>query len=224
MVRVEFSTDLRGPSLFADSYVKLLFGDVMRAYTIRAFAAGAMTIDFVVHGDEGIAGPWAAAASPGDTLEFVGPGGEWSPRPAADWHLFVGDESALPAMASGLERLLASQPDAKALVFAEVATASDRYPLPSGPGVDVTWVHREGARYGEPLTAAVLGARWLGGDVEAFVHGNAEMVRPLRRYLLREREVPRERVSISGYWRAGFDDEGWRAVKREFNAAMEADT
>ena len=61
------------------------------------------------------------------------------------------------------------------------------------------------------------------GDVEAFVHGNAEMVRPLRRYLLGERGLPREHLSVSGYWRSGMTDEGWRASKREFNAAMEAE-
>lgn len=223
MVRVVFATDLVANELFADAYVKLLFGDAPRAYTVRAFADGELTIDFVVHGDEGLAGPWAATAAPGDQLEFTGPGGAWSPRPHADWHLFIGDESALPAMASGLERLLAHDTTAKALVFAEVATASDRYPLPKGTGVDVTWVHRDGAAYGERLVETALAADLPDGDVEAFVHGNADMVRPLRRYLLGERGLPREHTSISGYWRAGFSDEGWRAVKREFNAAMEAE-
>jgi NADPH-dependent ferric siderophore reductase len=35
----------------------------------------------------------------------------------------------------------------------------------------------------------------------------------LRRFLLRERGVPRELLSISGYWRRGLDDEQWRRVK-----------
>jgi NADPH-dependent ferric siderophore reductase len=223
MVRVVFSTGADFSGAFADSYVKLLFGDSMRAYTVRAASGSELTIDFVVHGDEGLAGPWAASAAPGDSLEFVGPGGEWSPRPAADWHLFVGDESALPAVASGLQRLLDAKPDANALVFAEIGTAGEEYPLPAGPGVSVTWVTRDGAPYGEPLTAAVLNAEFPAGDVEAFVHGNAEMVRPLRRYLLRERELPRGSLSISGYWRSGMTDEGWRASKREFNALMEAE-
>ena len=70
---------------------------------------------------------------------------------------------------------------------------------------------------------AVAIAEYPAGDVEAFVHGNAEMVRPLRGYLLRDRALPREQLSISGYWRSGLTDEGWRATKREFNAAMEAE-
>jgi len=226
MVRVVFAGDdvaaLAG-DLFADSYVKLVFDGVNRAYTVRRLADGELWIDFVVHGDEGLAGPWAASAVPGQSLPFVGPGGEWSPRAAADVHLFVGDESALPAIASGLDALLAANPEAKALVFAEIAGFGEEYQLPTGPGVEVVWVHRGDAPYGDLLKAAVLAAPYPAGDVEAFVHGNADMVRPLRRYLLRERGIERGKLSISGYWRAGLTDEAWRAEKREFNALMEAE-
>ena len=49
----------------------------------------------------------------GDVLVFTGPSGGYRPDPAADWHLLVGDESALPAIAASLEALPA---DAKAVV------------------------------------------------------------------------------------------------------------
>ncbi|WNB85047.1 siderophore-interacting protein [Cellulomonas sp. ATA003] len=53
----------------------------LRTYTVRAWdeAARELTLDFVVHGDAGLAGPWAAAARPGDTLPLLGPGGDYSP-------------------------------------------------------------------------------------------------------------------------------------------------
>src|SRR5687767_16030594 len=46
----------------------------MRTYTIRRFddTSGQLTIDFVVHGDDGVAGPWAAGAEKGDTLVLAG--------------------------------------------------------------------------------------------------------------------------------------------------------
>ena len=53
-----------------------------------------LTIDFVVHGDDGVAGPWAAAAQPGDELLLHGPGGAYAPDPDADWHLMVGDAAS----------------------------------------------------------------------------------------------------------------------------------
>ena len=60
------------------------------------------------------------------------------------------------------------------------------------------------------------------GRIGAFVHGEAGAVKDLRAYLRTERGVAREDLSISGYWRLGADDEGWRAGKREWNQRIEA--
>ena len=57
--------------------------------------------------------------------------------------------------------------------------------------------------------------------MHAFVHGEAAAVKELRRYLRVERSLGLDRLSISGYWRLGVDDEGWRASKKEWNAAIE---
>ena len=46
-------------------------------------------------------------------------------------------------------------------------------------------------------------------------------VAELRRLLRVERGLPRDRLSISGYWRIGADEEGWRAAKAAWNAAAE---
>ena len=91
-----------------------------RTYTVRAWDAGTreLTIDFVYHGDEGVAGPWAMAARPGDVLRFMGPGGAYAPRAEAGWHLMVGDESALPAIAASLERVPEGAPVGDSLVEA----------------------------------------------------------------------------------------------------------
>ena len=99
------------PVDYADSYVKLIFGpeddEVKRTYTIRTVdtAAREIAIDFVVHGDEGVAGPWAASVQPGASISLYGPAGAYSPRSDADWHLFAGDESAIPAISAAVEKL-----------------------------------------------------------------------------------------------------------------------
>ncbi|PKQ27356.1 MAG: NADPH-dependent ferric siderophore reductase [Actinobacteria bacterium HGW-Actinobacteria-4] len=223
---------LTGPELaavpdlpFADTYVKLRFGDAVRAYTVRSrdHEANELAIDFVVHGDQGLAGPWAAAAKPGDAITFLSPGGDWAPRPDAQAHLLVGDEAAIPAIAAALERMPAS---AVVMAFVEVESAEHHVDLPVTDHTQVMWVHRDehGGAYGPGLVKAVTEVPFPVGDVEAFVHGNADMVKPLRRYLLRERGMDRAHLSISGYWRTHHTDEDWRAIKRDFNAAMEADT
>lgn len=192
---------------------------ITRTYTVRSFDREnlRMAIDFVVHGDRGVAGPWAAAAQPGDEITFRGPGGAWAPPRVADAVIFAGDEAALPAICAALERLDHRIP---ATVFAEVAGESSAPSLPAHPRADVRWVHRAtGASLVDEITAADLPS----GVVHAFVHGNADMVRPVRRHLLLERGIPRDRTSISGYWRTGQTEDVWRLTKREFTAALERD-
>ncbi|MFE5733048.1 siderophore-interacting protein [Streptomyces sp. NPDC056528] len=242
---------LGGPGLdgfgvgeYTDHYVKLLFAPegvtypepfdmerireeypreqwpTTRTYTVRAWdpERRELTVDFVVHGDEGLAGPWAARAEAGDTVRFLGPGGGYAPDETADWHLLVGDESALPAIAAALERLPAG---ARAHAFVEIEDAAEEQKLETAADVDVTWLHRGGRPVGEALVEAVRTLDFPTGDVHAFVHGEAGFVKELRRHLRLDRGVPRERLSISGYWRLGKTDEAWRAIKRDWNDQVE---
>jgi uncharacterized lipoprotein YmbA len=55
------------------------------------------------------------------------------------------------------------------------------------------------------------------------VHGEAHFVKQLRHLLRVERGVPREDLSISGYWRLGHNEDGWQASKRDWNARIEAE-
>ena len=211
-----------------DSYVKLELpdaGDVaIRTFTVRRVDADAreIWIDFVVHGDEGVAGRWAQSAVPGTEVVLRGPGGGYRPDPAADFHLLAGDETALPAVAAALESMPG---DAVGAVFLEVEDDDNELALTAPAGVDIVWVHRgsSSAEAGpgmiegdSPLVHAVRDMPWPGGDVHAFVHGEAETVmKHLRPYLRNERKVPAGRASISGYWRRGRSEEGFRTWKRE---------
>lgn len=248
MVRVVVGVDGFEPSPHADSYVKVVFLpdgterplredgrldlDAVRAtlpadqqprqrsYTVRAWDAAAreLTLDFVVHGDEGIAGPWSAKAQPGDEVLLVGPGGAWSPDPAAASHLFAGDASALPAIAVALERLPV---DAVGHAVIEVHGPEDEIPLTFPPGVHVHWVHQGIGVAGLALVDALTALPELPAPVSAFVHGEAGAVRELRKHVRVDRGLSRDQLSVSGYWRLGADDEGWRATKRDWLATIE---
>ena len=192
-----------------------------RRYTVRDWdaAAGLLSLDFVVHGDEGAAGPWAARAVPGDVLVFEGPGSGYLPDPSADWHLLVGDESAVPAITAALEALPA---DAVTRVVILVEDAAHEPVLPLPAGAELTVLHRASLASGESLGAAVRALEWLPGRVHAFVHGEAqEVMHGIRPYLLTERGLARDQVSISGYWRRGRSEEGFRQWKAELRAAEE---
>lgn len=187
---------------------------VTRTYTVRwvDYAAQLLAIDFVVHGDEGIAGPWAASAQPGDTLVITGPGGGYAPDRAADWHLLAGDESALPAIASALEAL---PPGAVGGAFIEVDSDEDTQPLSAPSGVEVTWLFRAGAPAGSLLAGAVGRFPFASGRVQVFAHGERESMKRLRDVFFKERGLERSQVSLSGYWASGRSEDRFQAEKRK---------
>jgi NADPH-dependent ferric siderophore reductase len=254
----DFSTFV--PSNFTDSYVKLVFvaDDVdvaglpqpltldsfadlppekqpsVRTMTVRHVDVDArhIVVDVVVHGEHGVAGPWAAAARPGQPMYLMGPGGAYTPDPAADWHLLAGDESALPAIAAALEAL---PPTAVGKAFIEVAGPEDEIPLTAPESVQVNWVYRGGRadlvpedRAGDfaPLIEAVTTTQWLPGQVHVFIHGEAQAVmHNLRPYIRTERGVEAKWASsISGYWRRGRSEESFRQWKKELAEAEAADS
>lgn len=201
---------------------------VLRTYTIRYDdpQAREIAVDFVVHGDEGIAGPWAARVQPGETVHFFGPGSGYRPDPDAPWHLLVSDEAGLPALAAALEAL---PPHAVAKVFIEVGGPEDELDLNAPAGAEITWVHRGASSdaVGEdlagdnaPVIEAVRAAQWLDGEPQVFIHGEAQAVmKNLRPYVRKERGVSAKRAaSISGYWRRGRTEEGFRQWKAEQRA------
>lgn len=219
------------PLQFTDHYVKLNFSPadhppdqrpITRTYTLRHIdqTAGTFTIDFVAHGTEGLAGPWAGRATPGEQLNFMGPGGAWAPSNDYSHFVFAGDESAIPAICAGLEAL---PHGATAEAYLEIPTAEHRCEMPELPaGISVHWVERNGQVPGAALVDAVTAAPFTPGS-NWFIHGVAEMIRDLRRYLFVEMNVAKQDVSISGYWRLGMTEGEWQATKKEFLTSIEAE-
>ncbi|RSM85810.1 siderophore-interacting protein [Kibdelosporangium aridum] len=249
MVRVVLSGgDLAELSVgeYTDHYIKILFAPpgvtypepfdvgairetmpaeawpVIRTYTIRRWVPEIpeMWVDFVVHGDAGVAGPWAVRAKPGDLVRFMGPGGGYAPDAQSDWHLLAGDESALPAIAAALEAMPAG---ARVKAFIEVPDADEVQKLETASDADVKWLYRDDQPIGRQLVSAVRELDFPSGQVQAFVHGEANFVKELRRYLRVEREIPMSQLSISGYWRQGMNEDGWQSSKREWNQQVEAE-
>lgn len=215
-----------GAGEFTDHYVKLQIPDPAsgegatrtRTYTVREWDAerGELTIDFVVHGDEGFAGPWARRAQPGDTINLNGPGGGYAPDPDAAWHLMVGDPAVLPAIGASLARIPEGVP---VHVLVEVDGPDDEQPLQTPGDLHVTWTH------GGPgsIVDVIESYEFPEGPVSAFVHGEASTVRAVRKHLLVDRAIAREAISVSGYWKRTRTDEEWRADKAEWNRQAEED-
>lgn len=188
----------------------------VRSYTVRAWDAAQrrLTLDFVHHGEIGVGGPWVADAKPGDVLQLLGPGGGYVPDATVAWHLLIGDECVIPAIAVALERIPAGRP---VIAVIEIEDASEQQPLPTDGDARIVWVHRADSPHdNNRLLHAVEALDFPEGAYDAFLHGEATSVRQIRKHLLVDRKIDDERFSVSGYWKRSRDDEAWRAEKRQW--------
>jgi len=175
---------------------------VRRRYTIRALdlAARTLTTDVVLHGD-GPGERWVRSARPGDRIEGIGPRGKIFPSPAADWHLFMGDEAALPAILAMTESLPG---DADATVVLEIPEADDEQDVLAAARTRISWLHRLGKPAGDPalLTAEAAEVELPPGSGHAYLLGEARVVLAMRE-VLASRGLPEERMSPKAYWGRG---------------------
>jgi NADPH-dependent ferric siderophore reductase len=223
---------------FTDKYAKIIFVDpglgltppydlaalresllpdqqpVTRTYTLRRadVQRQQLAIDFVVHGDEGIAAPWAAQAEPGDILTMSGAGGAYHPDPGSDWHLFAGDESALPAICSALEALPG---DARGLAYLETSDPGEYLDATLPSGMEVIWLHRpQPGSQPRLLADTLLAGPWLSGRVDVFAHGERESMKAVRS-VLKSRLGDGDQLSLSGYWASGRTEDLFQSEKRQ---------
>lgn len=179
-----------------------------RKYTVRSLdiAAGTLDIDFVIHADAGPGSAFAEKAKPGDHVGIVGPGGGGLVE--ADWYLFAGDETALPAIG----RMLESLPEnARGKAFIEVADEGEVQPLDFRAGIEVEWLFRDGAQAGttEVLADAVRRAAFPEDESTVYVWAGCEFeaFRSIRTYLRKERGLKKHEHLVVSYWRRGKSDD-----------------
>jgi NADPH-dependent ferric siderophore reductase len=174
-----------------------------RHYTIRRFDSTTrlIDIDFVLHGHRTPGVGWSLEVRPGDRLIVNGPRGRMAIAPDADWHLFTGDETALPAIFAMAEALPA---DAKAFIFLEIADADDKQVLTANATISLEWLLRRGVPAGPSaiMANAVAAFSLPPGKGHAYILGETSNVRAQRHALL-ERGMTREQIYAEGYWRPG---------------------
>lgn len=179
-----------------------------RTYTIRRFnaAVGELDLDFVLHGDHGPAAAWALDAKPGDLVGIAGPGPRGPIPPAADWYLFAGDETAIPAISAHLERLPAT---AQGMALIEVADATEEQALSYQADIPLIWLHRNGIPAGQStlLEERVRATSVPPGQIFAWVAAEAIATVAIRNYWRKEVGLPRNQVEAIPFWKAGAAEE-----------------
>ena len=180
---------------------------IRRRYTIRAVdrAALTLTLNVVRHG-EGPGERWVRAARPGDTIEGIGPRGKITTSPEAPWHLFMGDESAMPAILAMTESLPG---DAVATLAIEIPEPRDEQELLAPARTRLSWLHRLGKPAGDPALLSAEAAEVEFGDAEghAYLFGEATVVSALRE-ILAGRGLRQDQISPKAYWGRGRGNAG----------------
>lgn len=213
-VRVRLSgSDLSGfDSLGADDHMRLFFVDAPtgsveelraapnREYTPLAWGDDWLDVEFAVHGDAGVAAPWAAHAPLGSTVGVGGPRGSMVLEGRPDGWLLAGDETAIPAIRRFAARIPAGVP---ARIMIEVR--GPEHELALDAPVAVEWIHRGSAPAGSALGAylASLTAEDRPGEAPfVFVAAESSIVKPGRALLERWSIEPGQAV-VKGYWKRG---------------------
>lgn len=194
--------DFRSDSF--DDHVKFIVpggGDepLRRDYTPRRYDTKkqTLTIEFALHG-QGAASGWARQAAVGQTVTIGGPRGSMIVPPDYDWHLLVGDDSALPAIHRRLEELPTG---VQARVFVLLSDADDRRDLRSRAALELQWFDMP-----EALTAAVQAMALPQGEGFVWCAGEATLMARLRTILLEQKSHPKEAMKVAAYWKPGASD------------------
>ena len=178
---------------------------IMRTYSVRHFDRHSreLHVDFVMHGDRGIASAWAARAKAGDPVGLWGPGCTTTQN--IDWYLFAGDQTALPAIAFILENLPAT---ARGEAYIEIPDESEKQAFSKPAGVDIRWLLGKGES--SALQEAVKAASWPAHS-RVFVWAGAECAtaRSIRSHMRAQRGLGRDQMHILNHWRRGQAEGGF---------------
>lgn len=168
---------------------------VAKDYTPRTFDGHSVAFDFVLHGD-GFASNWAERVEPGSPAWIVGPTRSSLWPTGIDGIVLAADETALPAVGRAFDEWTAGR-KLPARVVVEVPSPASIQELAVPAGVEVVWVHGR-----EAWVQAIQDLEWPGGEVFVWVAGEAGAVRNIRKFVTQKREVPRDLLDATGYWRA----------------------
>jgi len=186
---------------------------IMRTYTIRQFNRLERTIevDFVRHSVTdlgcGFAARWALNTKVGETISIKGPGLINDINIQVDWFFMAADMTSLPALTAKIKAL----PDnAKGYAVIKVIDNNDIQSIEFPENIKVTWLTEEQSLIGE-----VRSLTWLSGDVSVWAACEFDSMKALRSYFRNEKQVVKENIYLSSYWKKGTTEDGHKVIKRQ---------
>ncbi|WP_061017470.1 siderophore-interacting protein [Vibrio splendidus] len=233
MQRITFSGEglCKYPAECVGGYIKLLFSPLgttdlsllnegerptMRTYTIRHYnpVEKFIEVDFVRHITKdlqcGFAARWAMNAQVGDTISVAGPGLIQGLNLESDWFFLVADMTSLPALSAKVKTL---PENVTGHAVIQINSAADKQILEVPEGIKITWLIED--QTSETLSQTVRSLTWLDGQVSVWTACEFESMRELRQYFRNEKEVEKENIYISSYWKRGVSEDGHKVIKQQ---------
>jgi len=164
-----------------------------RRYTIRRLDSPQGIADFEIEMHDGL-GPatrWAAEAQVGERLEAIGPRGAVKVRSEAMNHLFVVDDSAMPAAFAMLDALPANMSAIALLVTSH--GAKSRPTVADRPETSLVWLDQD-------EIVDELNDLYIPADTAVYLFGERQLVRLVEEILV-EDGIDRDAVKSKAYWR-----------------------
>lgn len=176
---------------------------IARDLTPRRFnpSTRELDIEFSLH-EAGPAANWAAQAEVGQYLGMGGPRGSFVIPTSFDWHLLIGDDSALPAIGRRLEELPVGT---RVTAIIEVYDASACIKFDTKAQLSIVWCYRIESRFpGDALLQAVRQYQLpLDDEIFIWAAGESAVMQKIRSYFCAERGVDKTRIRAASYWKHG---------------------
>ena len=170
---------------------------IMRDFTPRSFDPEKMelTVEFALHAG-GAATTWAAQAAPGQRIRIGGPRGSFVIPKDYDWHLMIGDETALPAISRRLEELPSA---ANVFAFIQLNDPADQRAFNTKANLVEEWTGPSPDSLVETIRKANLPA----GEGFAWAAGEAKVISSIRAILVATHGLDKEHIRAAAYWKRG---------------------
>ena len=189
-----------------DVMVRVSDGDhhVRRRYSVRSLDDDQATAKlWISTTHSGPGADWARSVSPGDPVDLIGPRGKIALDEMADWHLFVGDLTALGAFYRLAESVEAP---GRVIFVVELDSIDDALTptLVEGIGPTAIFIERRNRPLGDPsaLLAALASFEVPTGPGHAYLFGEFATVRTVKSALL-DRGFDESAIDVKAFWRAG---------------------
>jgi NADPH-dependent ferric siderophore reductase len=153
-----------------------------------------LDVEFALHG-EGPASEWAAQAANGQSVGVGGPRGSFIIPVDYDWHLLIGDETALPAISRRLEELPRG---AIAMTFVLTTDAADRRVFHTNASVTEQWVSSA-----DELISALRQLELPAGEGFGWAAGEAKTIASVRQVLTGTHGMQKDHLRTAAYWKSG---------------------